>query len=386
MPILTRIYSPDNFGFLAIYLAIVGIISTISAGKYELAIILPKKENEALNLLSLSLFLNFFIFIFNILLYIFLKIYFGSQISLIFMFIPFGIMIESLILTFNNYNLREKNFSYLSKSKILRSASVGCFQILFFYLGYMDLGLIFGILIGISLTLYYLILPFKTIFNEIFNKVNKDSLITVAKKYINFPKYQAVSTFINALSQNSILLLLSFFYGSIIVGYYSLAHRLLKMPISLISDSIRQIFYKEGADLLHNDKNIYDIYRKTTIFLFLLAIPVITIAWNFLPILFMYIFGTEWIISGEYAQILIFWIFFLFINPPSIASVQLLSLQKEYMYYETLLLSFRILAIFLGYYYYSDILISLKLFTLISVLFNIILMSYIFLRIKSYAR
>ena len=57
-PILTRIYSPSEFGILAIYISLLSILSVISTGKYELAIMLPDDEEEAIQLIWLSFFMS----------------------------------------------------------------------------------------------------------------------------------------------------------------------------------------------------------------------------------------------------------------------------------------------------------------------------------------
>ena len=383
-PILTRIYDPESFGILALYLSFVGIFWTISSGKYELAIVLPKERKDALNLLVLSIIVNIFFFFFCLLItFSFIKYF---NLKLIFVFIPFGIFIESLISSINQYNNRNKKYKYMSIVKIIRSIIVTLLQILFYYYGIKNFGLLWGLAIGSFISLVFLIIPYYQILINTFSKVSKDELIVVALDYIRFPKFQAFSAFLNAISQNSILLLLSLFYGPIIVGYYALAHRTLRIPIVLISDSVRQIFYKEGADLINNKRNILNIFNKTTITLLVISLPITLLVWNFLPSLFVFIFGNEWLITGEYAQILIFWLLFLFVNPPSIASIHLLGLQKEYMFYEILLLIFRAISIYIGYYFYSNVLISLQLFVLISVLFNILLISFIYFRIKLYVK
>ena len=50
-PILTRIYTPEDFGIFAIYLAITAILGNIVSGRYELAIMIPKKDEDAINLI-----------------------------------------------------------------------------------------------------------------------------------------------------------------------------------------------------------------------------------------------------------------------------------------------------------------------------------------------
>ena len=53
-PILTRIYSPEDFGLLALFLAVTTIFGTIVNGRYELAIMLPKKDEDAINIVALG--------------------------------------------------------------------------------------------------------------------------------------------------------------------------------------------------------------------------------------------------------------------------------------------------------------------------------------------
>ena len=60
-PIITRIYAPDEFGTFALYMAIVSIVSVMATGKYELAVMLPEKEEDAINLVALSIFLSSFV-------------------------------------------------------------------------------------------------------------------------------------------------------------------------------------------------------------------------------------------------------------------------------------------------------------------------------------
>ena len=75
-PILTRLYSPDNFGQFGLYLSLIGLFSLISSGCYHLAIVLPEKDEDADTLKTISLL---FSIIFCIFLYII--IYFSSQFS-----------------------------------------------------------------------------------------------------------------------------------------------------------------------------------------------------------------------------------------------------------------------------------------------------------------
>jgi len=54
-PILTRIYTPEDFGVFALFISISAIFAAIVNGKYELAIVVPEKDEDAYNIAALSL-------------------------------------------------------------------------------------------------------------------------------------------------------------------------------------------------------------------------------------------------------------------------------------------------------------------------------------------
>ena len=57
-PILTRIYRPEDFGLYAIFVAIITILGTVVSGRYELAIMLPKKDEDAINIFALGILIT----------------------------------------------------------------------------------------------------------------------------------------------------------------------------------------------------------------------------------------------------------------------------------------------------------------------------------------
>ena len=48
-PILSRLFSPEEFGLFAFYISIITLFSAIATGRYELAILLPKDDKKAIN-------------------------------------------------------------------------------------------------------------------------------------------------------------------------------------------------------------------------------------------------------------------------------------------------------------------------------------------------
>ena len=53
-PILSRLFSVEEFGVFALYSSIATFFMVVAAGRYETAILLPKEDRDAVNILALS--------------------------------------------------------------------------------------------------------------------------------------------------------------------------------------------------------------------------------------------------------------------------------------------------------------------------------------------
>src|SRR5699024_644971 len=60
-PAITRLYGPEAFGMLGTFTAALAIVTPIAALTYPIAIVLPKKDDDARGIAKLSLLLAFFI-------------------------------------------------------------------------------------------------------------------------------------------------------------------------------------------------------------------------------------------------------------------------------------------------------------------------------------
>jgi O-antigen/teichoic acid export membrane protein len=55
MPLLTRIYKPDDFGMLGVFSALLGITSVVAGLQYEVGIPIPELDETAVNLMGVAL-------------------------------------------------------------------------------------------------------------------------------------------------------------------------------------------------------------------------------------------------------------------------------------------------------------------------------------------
>src|SRR5690554_6729775 len=122
-PILTRLYSPEDFGVFALYTSILGIIAVVACWRYELAIVLPEKDEDAANLLVLSICICFGMAVLTLI----LVALFRNPLASLFgvpklapwlWFMPLSLIATGLFQAFNYWSTRRRQFRRLAIRQI----------------------------------------------------------------------------------------------------------------------------------------------------------------------------------------------------------------------------------------------------------------------------
>ncbi|MGD0534053.1 MAG: oligosaccharide flippase family protein [Methanoregula sp.] len=307
LPLITRIYPPLIYGTLAVFISLITILVDGSAFRYELAIPLPEKDEDAVYLLILSLsivsiltFILFWIlvisgdFLAGIFHFEFMKSYYW-----LFCFGFFGISVYNILIYFA---IRSKDYVKITHTKISQSVSGAISKIILGILSFGSFGLICGEVIGRMagiVTLGRTVLP--KMWQSIKN-FNIDKLKSIAKQYKRFPIFSMPASFINEMALQAPVVLLSIIFGFQVVGLYSLSYTILVAPVSFISSSMAQVFFGETSDLLRQKSDgILVQYLKTTRKLFLFGAPIILVGAVISPLLFPFIFGSAWKGAGIFS-------------------------------------------------------------------------------------
>jgi O-antigen/teichoic acid export membrane protein len=166
------------------------------------------------------------------------------------------------------------------------------------------------------------------------------------------------------------------YFGLSNAGIYGLAVKFTRAPIGIIQQSVNQVFFNRATKVYNENGDLHNLIVKTTKNILMISsfvfIPLFVVSF-YLDILF----GNDWKDVGLYARILIPWLFFAFLNYPITSLILILNKQKKIMIYDIILLIFRFLALYLGYYLYSSIVVSLAFFSIVGMLFNILIFIYL---------
>ena len=335
-PILTRLYSPEDFGIFALFVAIVSVLSVFTTGKYELAIMLPNEDEEAFSILILSItiaiIVSLIIFIFILIFYsYFVKILNSQEIANWLYFIPFSIFISSLFQGFNYWTNRKKDYRIMSKNMVMQSLSNATLNTSFGFLNFTSSGLIMTNIITNTLSSTYMIskniqwIKKYKIFRSYLE------LKDLSLKYKQFPLHTLPQNFIYQGVIQLPVFFIKTMFSTAILGFYSLAYRIIGTPISIVSNSFGKVYYQKASILYNKDRvQLYKYTKKMFFGLLILSLSIGGIIVWFLPDLFSFIFGSQWKQAGIIAQYLMIYFIFSFAVGPF---TQIYLISKHNLFY-----------------------------------------------------
>jgi O-antigen/teichoic acid export membrane protein len=311
-PILRRYFSPEIFGAYSVYLSLIGILIVISSFRYELAIILPRKDKEAAGVFFLSVILNLF---FNILLLLIIilwkrKILLFLNLSIAFAdylyLVPLGTFLFSTYQSINYWLIRKKKFFPISLNKFMRRGFEGSSQIIFKFLK-ISHGLVFGDLIGQSANLISGVYQ-GTKSGLSFRLFSPGKIKYVLHKYSDYPKFNIVPGFMSACSYLLPAIMINKFYSAENTGFFDLSKLLLSIPLALVASSISNVLLQRVSEKSKLKLSIRKDLISIFIFVALIVIFEVGIILFWAEDIFKIFFGNKWEFSGSISKILV-WAF-----------------------------------------------------------------------------
>jgi len=156
-PILTRVYDPSQFGIYSLYTSLNAILGTIICGRMEVAVVIPKEEEEARDIARISFY---FSILTSVLVYVFLFIFsskFSAGVNSLVVFLPLSLFFYGINQVGTYFANRHRLYKTISISKILQSCGtvliqLGCPLITL----KMGMGLVIGAFIGQFIASIYL--------------------------------------------------------------------------------------------------------------------------------------------------------------------------------------------------------------------------------------
>jgi O-antigen/teichoic acid export membrane protein len=384
-PILSRMYTPVEYGVFTVFVSVASAIAVIASAKYELAIMLPKYTNQAVNVLFIALYvciatslsIGFLVLIAELL------NYFGFiSLAAIWVhwlwFLPFFIFFVACYQAFNMWMVRVKNYKGMSASRIFNSLFNNGFAVLFGVFKFGAWGIFLANLIGqffYALNLFYYFLKGN---KKDVQYVSKNKMKSLASRYKDFPKISTIQAVVDMLQVNGLIYLLPVFFSIVEVGYYSRALIVLQAPVSLLGAAVSQVFFQKASEIHSDNGELKPLVISTIKKAFLFIFPVVIVLIVFGPLLFSFVFGAQWNESGVYARILAIWLFFDFIRM-SVSQLPIILGKQRQLFLITILGPVILLSsMIVGHLVFNDVHVSLCLFAIGQSLLILFLITWIF--------
>ncbi len=318
-PILSRLYNPSDFGIFSIFVSIISIVSVIANGNYQLAIMLPEKDEDSINVASVAFLFNIFVnSIFFVIIIIFktplLKILKAEALSFWIYLGPITSFFIGIFQILNYLNNRFKIYKDIAKSKIIKTLTGSIIQLISGIFKFSPGGLILGFIMSNVVSNTKLFLNIKKI--SLLEKINISKIKLMFKKYNKFPKITLFQSLLDSLQNTIIIFFLTSFYDSMVVGYYSLSMRLINLPSQLISLSLYQVLYQKITNIFNEKKSLLNFFIKYLKNIIIYSTPIFLIIYFIPNKLFYLIMGNQWPEIGNYIKSITIWQYWSFIASP----------------------------------------------------------------------
>ena len=268
-PVISRFFSPSDFGVFGSFSAILSVIGAIATLDYTQAIMLPKQKEDALNLFFVSCIATVIV----TLLCLIYCLIFPSTVNSVLKatgFLTLSLLVIGVLVTGLNsacvaWCARVKAFKATSSSQIIRSISSSGTQIGLGLLKGGSASLIFSVILAEILSSINLIVLLISDIKSLRHEIRWTRMKQLIKEYNDFPLYSAFPNLIDALSRGLPVLLLTYFYGIAVAGAYAFGTRIIQAPTNIISNTLRQVLFQKASEIKNFGGRLMPLYVKTTI-------------------------------------------------------------------------------------------------------------------------
>lgn len=362
IPVLTRIYSPDDYGVLALYISFVAILAPVFSLRYVQAIPLPKTDLMAFSLLTLCAKL----IALNAIIVIVVFFCFGTYIFSWFNVEPLapwwwlvvmGGVGTSLYELTSLWATRKKRYRILAKTQVMQSVIGNSIKVVLGLFLLQPVGLIVGQFFMQTAGVIALLKDTKQDYKKYISLVRIKKEKFMALYYQDFVWFRLPSQFLMILSIQAPVMIVAALYGKEITGQLSLAMMTLMLPVGLIGSAMAKAYYAEIASIGRSDlPRIRRITLSIQKKLFLIGIPFAITVYLLSEPLFLLVFGSEWAIAGTFSALLAPFILFQFTSSPLMEVINILGKQWIYLVLNSCrIIGFALIFIYVKQYDFSYI-------------------------------
>ncbi len=322
-PVIARLFAPEDFGVAALFMSIAAVAVIPTTLRLEHAIVLPKEDAESFTVISVAIlsvlgfcFLGFLsLAVVN---FLDVSLVVNSKLGTAVFLLPIAVLFIGATNIATGCAVRTKSFTTVGSSNLAQSIFVVFSRILTgIVAGSSVIALVVTALFSSLVKLLVLIRGVKYPITGLFVFQQYRSIKKVIYEYRQFPLYSIPTGLLRTFNDNLPIFLLATLFTPQVVGLYAMASRLVKAPMTVISEPIRLAYLQKTSELLRQNKSVVRSLLLLTSALFILALLFILPLSFFGRELFQLVLGPKWADAGIYAAIVAPWFASICVQMPS---------------------------------------------------------------------
>ena len=311
-PVVTRLFSPDDFGLFNIFYSYIEVLMILSTGKYELALPIAASDSEARAVLAFARRLNALVSIL-LLAVITLLLVLGlfpaqhSQLGYIALLIPpvvfFGGNVRLHSFLFNRY----ERYRVIAVSTATYGGATAVLKILAGVLSALlpllsRVGLPLATVLGQAAADLPYLAARRTERSEAVARPSAAARRDAARRHSHFPRYVMPKDLLNSFAFNLPFLWLAHYFADATVGLFALALTVCFRPVTLVAADVERVLYATVAQMLQQRRPIGSLIGRFMLRIVAVAVPAVVVLFVFAEPLLAFVFGSEWGAAAVYVR------------------------------------------------------------------------------------
>jgi lipopolysaccharide exporter len=333
-PVLSRMFSPEQFGIAALLLVVAAIPTLAATGQYYVAFGIARNGIEAVNIAALSLLLLTLLSLAMLPTMLALRAHadllpgFLAPVAPYFWTVPGLMAAVATMSIYRVWEIRLARYRSMVGNRLLETAGMNAIQIGLGLIGAGALGLILGRLLGVAAAAVHgLVFMVRPLGWRGLRGISQRRVCTVARRHWRFPAYHLPAQSLGVVAQHLTPILLGALYSLSSVGFFWFASRLLARPGNVFGGNVARVYFQHAADRRRAREPVFGLFWRSTGLLLLAGIVPFGAVMAYGPPLFAFVFGAEWETAGHYARWIALSSFVALIASPSRSSTSLFGLQ-----------------------------------------------------------
>ncbi len=316
LPVLSRLYSPSDFGLLAVLSGAVSLVAVAAGLRYDIAVSIPDDDGDAFHLLVLAALCTAAV---SAVLALVIAVapqwvaaVIGQPALAPFLWIlPVGVVCAAIYSALQFWHGRHQRFTLLARTRIAQAGASSGGQIGLGWMAAGPAGLLSALIVNPGLAVMALGLPLL----RQAPRIQWERLRMVARQFSRFPKYSTLEALANSATIQLPVIMIAALAAPSEAGLLAMAMYAMQAPMALMGSAIGQV-YVAGAPREHRAGQLGQFTGRIMAGLMKAGIGPLVCAGILAPALLTLLLGKQWERAGDMVAWMTPWFIMQFLSAP----------------------------------------------------------------------